>query len=554
MKKNQVLPYNKDAKAFQGTERAQSDSSLEIYANCPANFAYNYGLFAHRGKPEKFSWFIYGSIIHKIADGIRTEVLVDKTVSPYMSKEDESKYFRKWFYLVKLAMDPEFCYQEKGECEEFIYIPRDSIQRMGMTAYRKLAGQKKETYLRKAWNTIKAVYYSTRIQARFTYSKYEWRFSSQKFRVENLHRPDNRIWLLGAFDDIHYMVDGSDLWYIIIDLKSGNKNNLKLRNNHQMLMYNFVARHIDHASPSKKDGPRMEHLSIFNHRPPREQYLVSLDVEPWLFTKHKHPEQILHSEDMKLLVEVNFDVEWPEHHKFISDVSTEQHYMLKEYDQNGNLFAPEEFEPLSVRGKQLDIGRSMREQRFVPRIGPHCGLCPAKQWCKEDHPDDWDQYRERHSLGVNYEEQDFIIDPGDIAIDVEDDGGVLLPDETYVSKYIPVQQTLDLSGRGGSKHNLFIPKTVPKRKMKEMEQLGFATVTGIAAKLKRMVHQLPFLEDGTKCQCMGFKNMILPEDEKIDLKLLSSPSALHQHMIDHCPLGDCLRRQEHQQRLKQEEN
>lgn len=566
MKKNPVLPYNMEARAFKGTERAQSDSSLEIYANCPANFAYNYGLFARRGKPEKFVWFIYGSVIHSVADSIRTDILINKRVNPSkMSKEDEEKYFRKYYHQIKLAMDPEFAYQQKAECEPFIYIPRESIDKMGPKKYRALEEKKRRAYLEKAWNTIKAVFYSTRVQTKYTFNKYEWRFSSQKFRAPNLHMPEYPIWLLGAFDEINYMQDGSDLWYIVVDLKSGNKTNLKLQNNHQMLMYNYVLRNIDHSSPSqqyrkekdpntgeviKVPNPTLDYLKVFNGIPPRDQFLVSLDIDGWAL--HKHGDYTLYSEDFRLPVDVNFDVEWPEHHKFISDVSTEQHYMLKGYDKQGHLYAPTDFEPLSIRGKQIDIGRSMREQRFVPRIGPRCGLCPAKQWCKEDHPVDWEQYKERHGLGINYEDEHFVTEHGDFSIETEDDGGMILPDENYIPKLVPVQQVLDYNGKGQSKHNVFIPKTVPKRTLKEMMAMGFMPAKRLLAYAKRQLRQLPFLEGGYMCQCMKFKDLIPLPLLLVLVKYIEgkwslnfNATELHQFMCINCPVDDCLRRAEH---------
>jgi hypothetical protein len=560
MSKNKKLLLNKDARAFKGEERALSDSSAEIYANCPAYFAYTYKLFAHRGAVAKFIWFIYGSVIHKVADAIRTEVLVEKKVANDLQGDELKSYLSKWYYQVKLALDPTLAQRTTGKSEPFLWIPQETIDKMGAKRYFQLVEKKREDYLQKAWNTISAVYMSTRVPTGFTFNKYEWRFSSQRFRIPNYHVPEKPIWILGAFDEINYMQDGSDLWYIVTDLKSGNKNNLKTQNNHQMLVYNYLTRNLDHTAPLSKEGERFDHLKDFNGLAPREQYLVSLDIDPWAIEKHK--EKVLYSDDFRLLVEVNFEEEWPEHNKFLSDVWREQVAMLKEHDQSGNLYA-EEFEPLSMRGRQIGIGKSIRESRFVPKISPRCGLCAARPWCKEDHPDDWDIYRERHNLGLKDDAEHFILEQ---VTDVVDDHQEIPVETISVS-----QNVLDFSLGKASKHISLVSSLVPKRRLKEMQQLGFMQAKSLVALFKKAIRALPLLKSG-KCQCQGFKdliymdlvaltmlfhqevqeNTIIAEEElakrrykpKSKPVISPNPETMHRFMIEHCPLEDCLRRKE----------
>jgi len=196
-----------------------------------------------------------------------------------------------------------------------------------------------------------------------------------------LKTPIGPLKLHGQIDRIDAFADGD----VLYDYTSGwvvntYKNRKAIVDDLQMTIYHYVK-------------------NLLTSRPPKAMYIQPLEFRKDFLYEHGG------STFRKLAIAIP-DRSHPE---FIKDVQLLAHDVWEMVDMvvRAHCFSKtekEEWQPKSSYGKKAGFAESVKQSRFVPRIGDWCTNCAFVNHCRDDHRQDWLVHEGRHRRLIGIED------------------------------------------------------------------------------------------------------------------------------------------------------
>ena len=337
-----------------------SSSAIKDFCECEAKAAYARIFIGVSAVPTPVP-IVYGIVVHKFLERLRKHwwQKVVSTGHPLGEKEGQN-YIRYGLVFLKNV----FAGKHGSRSETDRKVPR----LLWLSDDLEVIRQEQERYLTKLWLALEAFRLEFTVMQPFTKMLFEFRFSRQRVTLRS-HIDGWEFPLEGQIDRIQ--MAGAD--YVLTDFKSGwiiktYTDRVRLVEDLQMTIYDHVARRIFGCAPKAMyiqpvDFP----AKILEERGPETLVELRIPVPP---RNSSHLEDVVNlGKDVRELVDF---IVRPEYHSEAERQS---------------------WQPQSSYGRKAGFAESVREGRFVPRVGVWCTNCQYLECCKSDHEADWEHYR-----------------------------------------------------------------------------------------------------------------------------------------------------------------
>jgi hypothetical protein len=454
-----------------------SHSRLKNFMACATRAGYEsfYDGRSDLGVPY---WLVGGTATHYIVDQ-----LIEKTVASgnVLGLESVDKIVLNARAHLRQALSgkiPPKGHQESiSRLKVIMWMTPEEKEGMAEAEYKEFVDGRMWRYIHGVLPAIRAVALRCAVSSPFKETHNAIRFD-KKVNLVSPRNPNIRIPLYGEIDLAEINQQGG---WIITDWKTGKLdyfNKEELEGNGQMLVYYHGIREL---------------FGVF----PWVSYFVSLNI--YKDDVEKYGAAVLERERYRLQAEIRYHEHFPELLREMDDVWAVLNFLAYPPRDATEQLERDSWWPSSAIGVKSGLRRHLDQNRLIPSIGKHCGMCPARQLCQEDNPEDWQEYRLKQKLGN-------VVEPV-----------MEFPEEWVEPDHMPVkphstQEVEDANAYSGQQRKLFAlgrPLQRHKLKSKQWKALGFFTPKEIVGQLNKMVDLIPLTPKGEMCPCK--KTRRIPE-------------------------------------------
>lgn len=471
--------------------RNLSATSISQFSDCEQRFAYQWIFVDVPITPDHVS-LVYGSAMHAMAQHTWNQKLGGGTFT-----SDIVKYCHAFVVgALNGKHGPRTSSEPPQPIRWLSFV--DEVRLSPQEKEAKIA-EKKQEYIAKAFFALKAIYLECAEPSPFVRTEIEYSFRRKRITLPVLDG-DLPFPLLGVIDRVQFLPSND---YVLVDYKTGATSSYqrnKLVRDIQMTIYQYAG-------------------ELIWDRPPIDIFIQPLEV-PKETLETYGPKTLEH---LRTRVPVRTD---PVHFEGIKSIARDILSVV------GHLLYParhtkeerEAWQPISEWGKMAAFTDNMKQDRFVPRIGTWCAVCPFSKTCCADNLADWklwEESRGNDAFGENVESSSTVA----------------------AKQELPVQETLfgeKIYRRAYSKSEREIRK--------EMLTSGnFYHAKNVAARLKEM-HRI--LKNGsTPCPCVRLNLIPLPFLELLPQflcdkgKRRSARKITAKQLGEACPYENCPHRE-----------
>ncbi len=352
-----------------------SASRINVFDECVAKLFYEFLLRAPV-KPVHPANLV-GKALHYVFEMLIKRMLKEGAL-PMSEKEVTVKAWSA--FVTAVLLGTEVIPNQKAE--SIAWLNPWELARNNPVQQLKLIAQKRSEAVRNASLAIEAFYNLCTRGTRAIWLETE---KDCRIKVPSSIIKGEAILLLGYIDLLMELPDAKTgaTKLVVFDWKTGKRKNLfeHLQENVQMLIYSHAV------------------FSEYGKVP--ETYLVSTEVfrNDLLNKTERELQDMLMLPPFRIPVPINYNRQIKD---LIRQIS-EQWFVLKSLitppqDSGGKLMV-KYFEVKSRKGKLLDYGKHLRENRPVPNVGsPACDYCSSRSKCEVDNAQDWNALRTKHQL------------------------------------------------------------------------------------------------------------------------------------------------------------
>ena len=390
--------------------------------------------------------------------------------------------------------------------ENFRFRTDKKASELNPREYNEALAQEKSNYLGTMYIALEALRRQFTVPREWTDLEFEFKFSGSEVGLKEISE-----WAKGPLFSIKeavtwsYPITGSiDLLevypsgYDITDYKSGwiinqYKDRFKLAEDIQMTLYSYAC------------------LELLG-RLPSNIYIQPLEMsKAWL---EKHDSEALRK--LRILVPPRTE---PEYFEDITIIGKDIQSMVNMVVNPSKYTEAERqmWRPKSGVARKAGLADSVRQSRFVPRIGPWCDNCKFLELCQKDHLADWQAKRETETCEIPEETNGF--------------QHFNLPQKPEID-----QLTLFEPAKAKS---TYLPKGKKSEKQAMLESKNFVPDSKLKAPL---TNKAKSLLTGV-CPCVQYKLYPIWLLELVPHLIRGKLTELHSLGSD-CPWGNCPRRKE----------
>ena len=441
-----------------------SVSRLHAFFGCPARSGYESFYEGQRIKAVPF-WLPGGTAVHSIDDQMIKESVEAGRIFTAEEVTEKVESARKKLWLVLMGKIPPKGFDPK-RIQDIMWMPEEERQRLDQDILEKRIRERISRYINQVLNGIKAM--AMRCSVPSPFEKVQ---SGVGFKLDLLSARNSsiRIPVWGEIDLLEWL---SGRQVVMTDWKTGNFNNFlqeDLEANDQMLVYWFAVREMFGIDPLAA-------------------YFVSVNV--YKSDLERYEAATLEQQQYRVQARIRFHEHWPELLREFDDVWAVLNFLAYPAKTPEQQREQDNWEPSSEKGRRFGFKHLVQQQRLIPSIGRHCGMCPAKSWCQADNAEDWEVYNRNQKLGNVVDKPMIIPEEWVNPLDRED---LPLALEVVESQNEPLHPQLRLFG-----HSRKLNRS--KLAAKDWKALGFFTARELEATLRYMKSIIPVV-GGHQCPC-----------------------------------------------------
>jgi hypothetical protein len=451
-----------------------SYSRKNNFFGCAARAGYEsfYEIHARNKSPY---WLVGGGAVHFSTTGILNDTVVAGKV---LNKDDVERVVeraRKHLYAALSGTIPPNGYDVK-RLQAVYWMSDEEKDRLSPEQFAKKIRDRKNDYIRVATPGIRAVALRCTVKrSPFLKTETALRFDKKLF----LTSPRNPSIKIPVFGEVDLLDQHSDGGLLITDWKTGSFSHFlqeDLEGNDQMLIY-------------------WPGIKILKGEYPRIGYFVSLSVNK--YDVDRYQAETLDQERYRVQARIRFEEHFPELVREYDDVWAVLNFLAYPAQTNQERREREDWHPSSAKGRKFGLKHHLEQNRLIPSIGRHCGMCSSRAQCQADNPEDWEQYQHFHKLGN--------------VIDVIPDLTEEWTDPFYQPTIQPTTAQVEAADKTQRKPQLrFFGRSSPLKlhnlKDSEWRELGFYTSKQVTAIGNYMVKIIPVV-NGEFCPCKKTKRI-----------------------------------------------
>ena len=130
---------------------------------------------------------------------------------------------------------------------------------------------------------------------------------------------------------------------------------------------------------------------------PLAGYFHSLNIPAAVV--HKYGAKALENNQYRAQAVIRYDEHFPELLRLYDDVWAVLNFLAQPALCEEDVWERKEWFPSSVAGTKAGLKELVTQNRLIPKIGKWCNRCPARSDCRENNPEDWEQFGHQEALG-----------------------------------------------------------------------------------------------------------------------------------------------------------
>lgn len=448
-----------------------SHSRKTNFFGCPARAGYE-SFYEGSKRTSVPYWLVGGGAVHFKSTHLVDETIAVGKVLPRNEVEKQVESARKHLYSALMGRVPPSSY-DMTRLQSVYWMSEEEKARLDPDTLAKKIKEKLNRYMYQATPGLRAVALRCTVPSPFVRTE-----TAIKFKLF-LTSPRNSRIQIPILGEIDIQEERRDSGIIINDWKTGNFGHYlqeTLEGNDQMLIY-WAA-----VKQSKLVYPRVA-------------YFISLNINKWDVTKYG--ERVLERDQYRVQARIRFEEHFPELVREYDDVWAVLNFLAYPPLSNEERKEREEWQPSSEKGRRFGLKRLVEQNRLIPSIGRHCGMCPARSQCRADNPEDWEKHEHFQKLGN-------VVDAIPDLIEEWGEDPFYTPEELHTEEKIekdnaPKVPQLRLWGRTSVLKNY-------KFSAQEWKERGYFTPKEMVAIL-RFMHRIIPVVNGAACPCKKTKRI-----------------------------------------------
>lgn len=335
-----------------------SASTTSSFSDCEQRFAFERLIEDVPLEPTPIQ-LVFGKVVHKAHERIWREKPSRPSIVDYWLK-----------FLGDVFSGLHGSESESSPPEGIRWLTAGEREDLSQTEIEKKEKEKRKIYMGTGRLAFEAIFLERISASPFDRTEVEFDFGPKNITIKS-SAGNVEYTVSGRIDRIQFWPDGN---YLILDLKTGsarwNYQRNKLVRDIQMTLYQYACEKLFGRRPKQIFiQPVTLSRRFIDQEQGRALELIRIPVEI--------REDPIHFENLALLIEDVRDV--------LNLVIKADFYSEKEKHQ---------WQPRSNWGRMAKFTDNVRQNRFMPRIGPWCGYCSFLQLCQQTNPLDWQTYRE----------------------------------------------------------------------------------------------------------------------------------------------------------------